>query len=45
MQIEPAGSVGPRLISGNDIKVLSKKQNTSITLLCPAQAFPVPIYR
>ncbi|XP_055715624.1 cell adhesion molecule Dscam2 isoform X2 [Phlebotomus papatasi] len=42
---EPVGSVMPRLMSGNDIKVLVNHENDSVTLLCPAQAFPVAIFR
>lgn len=42
---EPVGSVGPRLVSGNDIKVITADGNSSVTMVCPAQAYPVPIYR
>lgn len=43
--IEPVGSVGPRLLSGNDIKVIDVALSYTITLLCPAQAYPVPYFR
>ena len=43
--LEPVGSVGPRLLTGNDIKVLIASINSIITLLCPAQAYPVPFFR
>ncbi|KRF98082.1 uncharacterized protein Dwil_GK22019, isoform AS [Drosophila willistoni] len=42
---EPIASVGPRLITGNDIKVVQYAAQTAITLLCPAQAYPMPAFR
>uniref|UniRef100_A0A1A9V523 Ig-like domain-containing protein n=1 Tax=Glossina austeni TaxID=7395 RepID=A0A1A9V523_GLOAU len=42
---EPLGSVGPRLSTGNDIKVNIKPTKTTLTLLCLAQAYPVPFFR
>ncbi|XP_070066221.1 cell adhesion molecule Dscam1 isoform X22 [Drosophila virilis] len=42
---EPVGSVGPRLTSGDDSRTTKVQLSNSITLLCPAQAFPVPFYR
>ncbi|XP_073812149.1 Down syndrome cell adhesion molecule 1 isoform X23 [Musca autumnalis] len=42
---EPVASVGPRLLTGNDIKVIDVPSNSTITLLCPAQAYPVPVFR
>lgn len=41
---EPVGSVRPK-ISGEDFKKTKVHINDSIALLCPAQSFPVPIYR
>ncbi|KAM8712136.1 hypothetical protein ACLKA7_012631 [Drosophila subpalustris] len=40
----PLFSVGPRLISGNDIKVVQYAANHPITLLCPAQSYPMPMF-
>nr|NP_001036514.1 down syndrome cell adhesion molecule 1, isoform F [Drosophila melanogaster]ABI31065.1 down syndrome cell adhesion molecule 1, isoform F [Drosophila melanogaster] len=42
---EPIASVGPRLLSGNDIKVLQFSASQASTLLCPAQSYPVPVFR
>ncbi|CAH0555677.1 unnamed protein product [Brassicogethes aeneus] len=43
---EPVASVGPRLTAGiSKIQTLESRQNSSTTLLCPAQAFPVPNFR
>ncbi|XP_030242127.1 Down syndrome cell adhesion molecule-like protein Dscam2 isoform X29 [Drosophila navojoa] len=42
---EPVGSVGPKLTSGDDSRTTKVQLSHSITLLCPAQAFPVPFYR
>ncbi|XP_065720068.2 cell adhesion molecule Dscam1 isoform X46 [Drosophila suzukii] len=42
---EPVGSVGPRLTSGDDSRTVKVKLEASVTLLCPAQAYPVPVYR
>ncbi|XP_039227508.1 Down syndrome cell adhesion molecule-like protein Dscam2 isoform X45 [Drosophila yakuba] len=42
---EPVGSVGPRLTSGDDSRTVKIKLEASVTLLCPAQAYPVPVYR
>ncbi|XP_030242124.1 Down syndrome cell adhesion molecule-like protein Dscam2 isoform X23 [Drosophila navojoa] len=42
---EPVASVGPRLLSGNDIKVVQYASERTITLLCPAQSYPVPLFR
>lgn len=39
------GSVGPRLLTGNDIKVTFIAAQTTVTLLCLAQAYPVPFFR
>ncbi|XP_032572888.1 Down syndrome cell adhesion molecule-like protein Dscam2 isoform X18 [Drosophila sechellia] len=42
---EPVGSVGPKLTSGDDSRTVRIRQEDSVTLLCPAQAYPVPVYR
>ncbi|KRF79711.1 cell adhesion molecule Dscam1 isoform X4 [Drosophila virilis] len=42
---EPVGSVGPRLTSGDESRILKVNMEQSATLLCPAQAYPVPFFR
>ncbi|XP_033248022.1 Down syndrome cell adhesion molecule-like protein Dscam2 isoform X17 [Drosophila miranda] len=42
---EPVGSVGPRLTSGDKTRNVDIPLSGSITLLCPAQAYPVPYFR
>nr|XP_017031937.1 Down syndrome cell adhesion molecule-like protein Dscam2 isoform X41 [Drosophila kikkawai] len=42
---EPIASVGPRLLSGNDIKVVQFAAGQATTMLCPAQSYPVPVFR
>ncbi|XP_034653900.1 Down syndrome cell adhesion molecule-like protein Dscam2 isoform X15 [Drosophila subobscura] len=42
---EPVGSVGPRLTSGDDSRTVRVGREASVTLMCPAQAYPVPLYR
>jgi len=43
--IEPVGSVGPRLTSGDKTRNVDIALTGSGTLLCPAQAYPVPFFR
>lgn len=43
--LEPINTVAPRIISGNDIKVVSCKANTTFTLMCNAQSFPVAVFK
>ncbi|KAL7736494.1 hypothetical protein ACLKA6_019693 [Drosophila palustris] len=43
--IEPVGSVGPRLTSGDKTRNVDVSLDGSFTLLCPAQAYPVPFFR
>uniref|UniRef100_A0A6P4EI55 Down syndrome cell adhesion molecule-like protein Dscam2 isoform X44 n=1 Tax=Drosophila rhopaloa TaxID=1041015 RepID=A0A6P4EI55_DRORH len=42
---EPVGSVGPRLTSGDKTRNVDIALKGSGTLLCPAQAYPVPFFR
>ncbi|XP_050305226.1 cell adhesion molecule Dscam2 isoform X46 [Anthonomus grandis grandis] len=43
---EPVGSVAPRLSAGTSkIQTLENTNMSNITLLCPAQSYPVPNYR
>lgn len=43
--LEPIGSVAPKVNSGDDLKAVKAELNKSITLLCPAQAYPMPVFR
>lgn len=43
--IEPINTVVPRITSGSDIKVVMQHSKATFTLLCPAQAYPVPVYK
>lgn len=43
--VEPVGSVGPRLTSGDKTRNVDVSFGGSNTLLCPAQAYPVPFFR
>lgn len=43
--IEPVSSASPKLTSGDKLISVEASQRKSITLLCPAQGFPVPSYR
>ncbi|XP_033297129.1 Down syndrome cell adhesion molecule-like protein Dscam2 isoform X38 [Bombus bifarius] len=42
---EPASSTRPQLSGPSDLQRFSASSLKSVTLLCPAQGFPVPIYR
>ncbi|XP_073812141.1 Down syndrome cell adhesion molecule 1 isoform X16 [Musca autumnalis] len=42
---EPVGSVSPRLTSGDKTRNVDVYLQQSVTLLCPAQAYPVPFFR
>ncbi|KAL9913489.1 Down syndrome cell adhesion molecule 1 isoform 2-T2 [Glossina fuscipes fuscipes] len=42
---EPVGSVAPKLTSGDESRIVKVGQQSSATLLCPAQAYPVPFFR
>lgn len=44
--IEPVASVSPKVTAGDDaIKIPKVSAGSSATLMCPAQAYPVPFYR
>lgn len=45
LNLEPVGSVGPRLTSGDKIRTIDAIIKTAYTMLCPAQSFPVPSFR
>ena len=42
---EPMGSVSPKISTGEDFKHIKGKSNHSLSLLCPAQAYPTPYFR
>ncbi|XP_055593987.1 cell adhesion molecule Dscam2 isoform X35 [Uranotaenia lowii] len=42
---EPLASIAPRLTSGDKSRNLEVRSHENITLLCPAQSFPVPVFR
>nr|XP_015838878.1 PREDICTED: Down syndrome cell adhesion molecule isoform X6 [Tribolium castaneum] len=42
---EPIGSVLPKFPATDNLRGFESKSNSTVTLLCPAQAFPVPLYR
>ncbi|KAI5744433.1 hypothetical protein M8J76_002195 [Diaphorina citri] len=44
LSLEPVGSTKPK-VSGDKIQGLEGTSGSDVTLLCPAQAFPVPFYR
>ncbi|XP_044270305.1 Down syndrome cell adhesion molecule-like protein Dscam2 isoform X44 [Tribolium madens] len=42
---EPIGTVLPKFPATDNLRGFVSKSNSTVTLLCPAQAFPVPLYR
>lgn len=45
LDLEPVGSVAPRVNKKDGYNHDSIVQNQSLAIMCPAQAYPVPIYR
>ncbi len=45
MYKEPVASTQPRVSVGEDLKSVKGELEKSLTLLCPAQAWPTPIFR
>lgn len=43
--LEPVGRVPPKFPTLDNVRGFSAFVNASVTLLCPAQAFPVPLSR
>jgi hypothetical protein len=43
--LEPVGSVSPKKNTGDDIKVIWANLGNNIGILCPAQAYPTPVFR
>lgn len=42
---EPVGSVSPKIISGEEFKVVRRRINDAVNIFCPAQAYPTPVFR
>lgn len=45
IQIEPVGSVAPRINSGDKFEMVFQEKDTTFSLFCPAQSYPVPAFR
>lgn len=45
LSLEPMGSVGPKITTGEDFKHIKGKSGHSLNMLCPAQAYPTPFFR
>lgn len=39
------GSVSPKVSTGEDVKHTKVKESESLSLICPAQAYPTPYFR
>lgn len=42
---EPIGSVAPKVNVGEDLKSVKAEMTKDLTLLCAAQAYPMPVFR
>lgn len=42
---EPVASTQPRVSVGEDLKSVKGESEKNLTLLCPAQAWPTPVFR
>lgn len=42
---EPVGSVSPKIITGENIQVIRVENGMMTDIICPAQAFPTPVFR
>lgn len=42
---EPIGSVSPKVNTGDELNTLRREISKPVSLLCPAQAYPTPVYR
>lgn len=43
--LEPVGSVAPKLTSGDDSRTVRIRMRHNTTLMCPAQSYPIPVFR
>lgn len=42
---EPVGSVSPKINVGDEFKITKIRNGSSTNILCPAQSYPVPVFR
>lgn len=42
---EPLGSVGPKVDDKDRLTLVNKRQGINLSLVCPAQSYPMPAYR
>lgn len=42
---EPVASVGPKINAYDELTKVRGRNATDVTLLCPAQSYPVPLFR
>lgn len=42
---EPIGSVSPKILDGDKSIVMQREYRKDISMLCPGQAYPTPVYR
>jgi len=42
---EPVASVSPKIQSGDEFKFVKNKFGESLSILCPAQSYPTPVFR
>ena len=43
--LEPVGSVSPKVTTGEEFKVIRYELSQNLNILCPAQAYPTPVFR
>lgn len=43
--VEPVGSVAPKISVGDRRKDAEARINTSLSIFCPAQSYPMPAFR
>lgn len=43
--IEPVGSVGPKVNTGDKLKNAIAYEHDTFSLGCPSQSYPVPVFR
>lgn len=42
---EPIGSVSPKIHDGDKANAMQREHGQTISILCPAQAYPTPVFR
>lgn len=43
--LEPIGAVAPKVDLNDKVKISIAKNQKSVSLICPAQGFPMPAFR